>query len=217
MKKKLDQKSGIFAVGEIAAAWHFRDGFPAARSVPADFPVLTASLEHPDYIALDASLNADSPVSFASQLVPHPSATLRQHTLRMPELHVHWLSDPNAPEIYSAMQTWSNLGKTAFGLLLPDSAPYNCVFSTLDTSMPALTGTSQSEKAQSAASRSHDLMTAMVEVGNRLKRGKAEGKGASGPHHLVTVLLTSSIAQLFGHTGSIASAPLANLGANTLH
>ncbi|SAK79042.1 hypothetical protein AWB77_03834 [Caballeronia fortuita] len=206
MNYEIEDSSGSFALGGIAAAWQFRDGFPLAQSLRADFPVLTASLDHLDYVALEAALNAEAPVSLTSQTVQHASAQLHQFTLTTWGLHVHWLSDANASEIGSAMRTWTSAGESAFALLLPDSAPYNCLFGKVGFALPSNTGAFKPHKAKATETMSSELMTGMVAVGNRLKRATVWGKGASNQRHSVNLLLAGSIEEQLSHPGSIASA-----------
>ncbi|KDR28890.1 hypothetical protein BG60_09275 [Caballeronia zhejiangensis] len=207
----------MFALGGIAAAWQFRDGFPLARAVLADFPVLTASLDHHDYEALDVALKADAPVSLTSQTVQHASAQLHQFTLTTWGLHVHWLSDANASEIRAAMRTWKSAGESAFALLLPDTAPYNCLFGKVGFALPSSSAALKPHKAQAATSFSPELITAMVAVGNRLKRASVLGDGASIQRHAVNLLLAGSMEDQLSHPGSIASVLHASQAPYTRH
>ncbi|MCE4546333.1 MULTISPECIES: hypothetical protein [Caballeronia] len=217
MKFERDKDMGLFALGGIAAAWPFRDEFPLARPLDADFPVLTATLDHLDYVALDVALNANTPVSLTSEVVPHSSATLHHLTFKTSELHVHWLSDANTPELWAAMQSWRSRGESAFALLLPDTAPCNCIFGMLDFNIPSQTASLEPRKGHSEPNVSQDLLVAMVAVGNRLKRAVALGEDASSHRHSVNLLLPGSMEKHLGLTSSVASGLQARQGTFTRH
>lgn len=176
----------------IALAWPFRRGFPLARSLPADFPVVTASLEHLDYVALDAALNANTLPLLTSRMVPHPAATLHQLTFMTSDSCplVVQCERPGNPVHAEKLEKFR---RKRYRTPASRESPCNCLFSTLGFDIPPEEEAGQPRGAQSEASDCQGLMMAMLEVGNRLKSGTTLREGGSSPRQSVNLLLPGRI------------------------
>ncbi|WP_321795286.1 hypothetical protein [Caballeronia sp. J97] len=217
MKYKPDDNSGVFSVGQVVEAKFFQEGFPIARSVPADFPVFTASLEHLDYLALADAVDANGPVSLKAQKMKDTSSGVFHLTLTSGAFRVHWLCDAGARELWSALKVWEASNECAFAFMLPESAPYDCLFSKVEFAVAAELEELRPASLESTKTSNSDLVRAMIEARSDVIRMRKKHETASNQCDSINVLMTSRIAQQMRNTPSNERTIAANYVAKTLH
>jgi hypothetical protein len=211
-----NKESGLFPVGELAAAKQFQSGFAMARRVAPGFPVLTATLGHFEYRAIESE--AVTAGTFALEVVSHPSADLLKISLQVGGLRVHWLADESASELREAMEKWERAGKAAFALWLPDGAPCNCLFGALELSESFEAKSVMTSNRKTKTAHSSDVFKAIIETGNALQDASFEQLGISNNRELVHVLLTNRIKKNVRQTfGSSTANFLSERPTETMH
>ncbi|KAK43953.1 hypothetical protein BG60_09065 [Caballeronia zhejiangensis] len=211
-----NKDSGFFPVGELAEAKQFRSGFAMAQTVAPTFPVLTAALSHFEYRAIESE--SEGAGSLAFEAVSHESANLLQISLQVGALNVHWLADASARELRLAMDEWNRAGKAAFALWLPDGAPSNCLFGTLELQSSFEPKSVLPGSREGKSPDTWDVLKAIIAIGNALQDAGAEQLGISNNREAVNILMTNHIKKVVHHMSvSMSSDFLAERASGTVH
>ncbi|MFL9891040.1 MULTISPECIES: hypothetical protein [Paraburkholderia] len=120
---------GMFTIGSVSSVREFRTDSKLAKTLPADFPVLTCLLEQADPTSFQKS---PPQVACGFGSIPLAGDQIMTIRLQIGGTQVYWLADMTDPEVWSTIDTWTVAEKLPFALEFAAGKKRNCLFGIVD-------------------------------------------------------------------------------------
>ncbi|CAL8474782.1 hypothetical protein [Caballeronia sp. S22] len=190
MKNGIGKSFGFFAAGNLDTAQEFKNA-RMARSLPSNYPVLSAPIEHQDLVAIVAQANSGTALRLAT--VDTPSGPLVVLTMQAGTCQINWVADASDPELWAATDTWRKTGRAAFALNIPTGGEKGAVFGTIDFKIPCEIEEVRKGATTNGSSNVWDAISALAASDILKQEARSFFPGIAVNRVLVCALMTERI------------------------